>query len=245
MLDLPTRTIQTQSAPENAGTKQLGINNKGEVTGAALLANPAPFHAFLYDSKTMIDLGTLGGRDSVGEAINAKGHVTGNSDTTIQNGFSRQNAFLYNGTKMIDLGTLGGLSSTGYAINNSDEVVGTSTTANGRSDAFLYSKGTMFDLNSLISRTDPLHDAIWLGEATGINNRGQIVADGYYTSGPLSGESHAFLLNPAPLQGTPLPPAWTMMLTGLGALGLLGWRRKQKAASAADSSIENSVVCIG
>ena len=26
---------------------------------------------------------------------------------------------------------------------------------------------------------------------------------------------------------TPLPPAWTIMLTGLGGLGLLGWRRRR------------------
>src|SRR5262249_29652644 len=156
------------------------------------------FHAFLYDGKTMIDLGTLGGNDSVGEAINAKGHVTGYSDTTVQPGLNEgpPNAFLYDGTQMIDLGTLGGLLSTGYAINDSDEVVGTSTTTSGGSDAFLYSNGTMFDLNSLISPTDPLHDAVRLDEATGINNRGEIVADGRYTSGPLSGDSHAFLLIP-------------------------------------------------
>jgi hypothetical protein len=30
---------------------------------------------------------------------------------------------------------------------------------------------------------------------------------------------------------TPLPAAWTMMLAGLGALGLLGWRRKRKVLS--------------
>ena len=29
---------------------------------------------------------------------------------------------------------------------------------------------------------------------------------------------------------TPLPSSWIMMLTGLGAMGLLGWRRKRKAA---------------
>jgi hypothetical protein len=32
---------------------------------------------------------------------------------------------------------------------------------------------------------------------------------------------------------TPLPAAWPMFASGLGALGLLGWRRKKKAATAA------------
>jgi hypothetical protein len=31
---------------------------------------------------------------------------------------------------------------------------------------------------------------------------------------------------------TPLPSTWTMMLTGLGAMGLLGWRRKRKSSAA-------------
>jgi len=32
---------------------------------------------------------------------------------------------------------------------------------------------------------------------------------------------------------TPLPAALPLFATGLGALGLLGWRRKRKAAAAA------------
>ena len=35
------------------------------------------------------------------------------------------------------------------------------------------------------------------------------------------------------VEATPLPPTWTTMLLGLGALCALGWRRKQKAAAAA------------
>ena len=31
---------------------------------------------------------------------------------------------------------------------------------------------------------------------------------------------------------TPLPPSWTTMLIGLGMFGLLGWRRKRRAAAA-------------
>jgi PEP-CTERM motif len=32
---------------------------------------------------------------------------------------------------------------------------------------------------------------------------------------------------------TPLPSTWSMMLIGLGALGLFGWRRKRKAQAVA------------
>jgi hypothetical protein len=36
----------------------------------------------------------------------------------------------------------------------------------------------------------------------------------------------------ANLTDTPLPATWTMMLTGVCALGLLGWRKKRKSAAA-------------
>jgi hypothetical protein len=37
---------------------------------------------------------------------------------------------------------------------------------------------------------------------------------------------------PLPPTPTPLPPALPLFATGLGALGLLGWRRKRKNAAA-------------
>jgi hypothetical protein len=41
-----------------------------------------------------------------------------------------------------------------------------------------------------------------------------------------------FSLSMAPVDATPLPAALPLFATGLGALGLLGWRRKRKAAAA-------------
>jgi hypothetical protein len=62
----------------------------------------------------------------------------------------------------------------------------------------------MLNLNSLVSLTDPLYGEVVLAEATGINDSGQIVANGCYTSGPLNGQCHAFLLQPSPtFAGTP------------------------------------------
>ena len=52
----------------------------------------------------MQDLGTLGGSDSFGVAINASGQVTGHADTA----GGAAHAFLWDGTTMLDLGTLGG-----------------------------------------------------------------------------------------------------------------------------------------
>ena len=39
------------------------------------------------------------------------------------------------------------------------------------------------------------------------------------------------ILRPPPVEETPLPAALSLFATGLGALGLLGWRRKKKAAA--------------
>ena len=84
----------------------------------------------------------------------------------------------------------------------------------------------MFNLNSLISPTDPLYGDVWLNEATGINDRGQIVADGY-----IDGQSGAFLLTPCnrcQTSGVPEPSTWAMMLLGFAGLGYVGYRRARE-----------------
>ena len=45
------------------------------------------------------------------------------------------------------------------------------------------------------------------------------------------GEGFSFNYAVAGIAQTPLPASWTMMLIGLGVLGLLGWRRKRKQAA--------------
>jgi PEP-CTERM motif len=45
------------------------------------------------------------------------------------------------------------------------------------------------------------------------------------------GLAHLVCTNCAPVQ-TPLPPAMALFASGLGMMGLLGWRRKRKVATA-------------
>jgi probable HAF family extracellular repeat protein len=153
----------------------------------------------------MIDLGHLGG-SSVGEdsqafGINNFGQVVGQSYA------GATHAFLWtpstaNGTtgSMIDLGSLAGSSgfSCAYGTNAAGQVVGESYwgTIPGLEHAFLWtpttangSTGTMIDLNTLMGSS-----TIVLEAATGINDQGQIVGYGTFTS---NGSMHAFLLTPS------------------------------------------------
>ena len=90
--------------------------------------------------------------------------------------------------KDISLGTLGGLNAAVYALNNSSQVVGWSQIASGAQHAFLYSNGTMQDLNLLI----PPLPGITLTSAVGIDAAGEIVAFGT----DASGQTNEYFLTP-------------------------------------------------
>jgi probable HAF family extracellular repeat protein len=181
--------------PGGTYTVPYGINDSGDVVGFGDIPGCqtcSPYqHAFLYTKGAMVDLGTLGGGASVATAINGKGEIVGYSDTSS----SALHVFLYSKGSMADLGVPSGGSYVPSGINNAEEVVG--------GGAFLYRDGTWFDLNSLIDPHDRLYGAITLTSAAAINNIGQIVANGCYTSGPLNGVCDAFLLDPVLFAGTP------------------------------------------
>lgn len=105
---------------------------------------------------------------------------------------------------------LGGSYSYAYGINASGQIVGYSTLAGDvTSDAFLYSGGILYDLNSLISPT-----AGWtLQSANAINDSGEIVGYGLNPSG----QADAFLL-------TLVPEPSSLAVVGLAFLALLARR---------------------
>jgi probable HAF family extracellular repeat protein len=123
-----------------------------------------------------------GGRPTRGQAVGTS-NLAG--DTT-------HHAFLW--TKddgMQDLGTLYGLPvSWAQAINNKGQVVGFSQDLNSNNTvASLWQDGVLTDLNTLIPPNSPL----FLIEALGINDRGQISGYGFDSS---TGEYPAFLATP-------------------------------------------------
>jgi probable HAF family extracellular repeat protein len=171
------RDLGTLGDNFNVGT---AINNRGQAVGYASLPHVpgAVFHAVLFERGVVRDLGTFDGTgNSFAYNINDAGHIVGEANSLANPNYR---AFLFRArTGMVSLGTLGGASSAAYGINNLGQVVGGSQTAESRSHAFLYIVGRMIDINTLV---DPALG--WeFDAASGINDRGQIIASGCRADG--------------------------------------------------------------
>jgi probable HAF family extracellular repeat protein len=133
-------------------------------------ANALTQAAFLIDlnSRTAIDLGTLGGWSSFAYGINDAGQVVGGSLTADGNHY----AFITgpDGVGMRNLGTLGGSWSVAHGINDAGQVVGYFS-ASGKDYPFITGPDGMGvrDLGTLSRR------------AYGINDAGQVVGESFIT----------------------------------------------------------------
>lgn len=187
------------------GGTALAINDAGQVVGEFLVG--FDFHPYLYSEGTFHDLGGFGGQGEA-RAISPNGLVAGYSQTSDGDG----HAFLYSGGALRDLGTLFGVGSGAEGVNEAGQVVGSSglpraVTVHGTwvgAHAFVYTYGTMYDLNNLIEGPS----GYVITDAAGINASGQIAA----TAIAPSGRIHAVLLTPGAV-GVPLPPAaWAALI---------------------------------
>ena len=202
--------------PDGGFSRAEGINSAGVVVGGSLTgATPLPlFHALMYASGTMTDLGSLTGAYSVAQAINDRGAIVGWSNA----GLNIDHAFVYASGVMTDLGTLAGQGSSGaYDINNAGQVVGWSEVANKETRAILYEDGAMVDLDTLIDAASG-----WtIQTAFAINDLQQIAAYGCNRDA-----CQALLLDP--VSPVPEPRTDAMVLAGLA---LLGWRLRGRRRS--------------
>jgi probable HAF family extracellular repeat protein len=91
---------------------------------------------------------------------------------------------------LTDLGTVDGdPSSAAFVVNSGRQVVGATQDANfAYVHAFLWERGSIADLNALI----PVNSGVQLMAAVGLNERGEIVAQGVLSNGDV----HAFILIP-------------------------------------------------
>ncbi len=185
-----------------------GVNDSGVVTGYSYLPvsqPPARYHAFILtpvggtwfiDSNNdgvndlMQSIGTLGGANSWGRAINNNNVIVGESDTADQ----RTHAFRWENGTMTDLGTLGGPSSSAADINDAGQIVGWAENAAGERRAVVWINGVISDLNEALLYGESTGGLI-LTEARAINQAGQIAGYGLVKGG--GGKTRAFLLTPA------------------------------------------------
>jgi probable HAF family extracellular repeat protein len=197
------------------------INASGQVVGFDVISSNSPVVAALWQpgSTTAIELGTFGGISSVANAINDSGQVVGYAYTSgeatgFANGSLHAALWQPGTTTPIDLGTLlGGSLSEALAINASGIVVGGANTSNNVEHAVIWQSGatTPIDLNNLVTLSNG-----YLEYATGINNYGQIIAEG--------SNNLAYILTPEVAQ-VPLPTA--IWLFGSVLAGFIGFNRRK------------------
>ena len=175
------------------------INDSGEVVGGSAFRG-----AFLYSNGQITWLGTMIALVAINNGSQAVG--AGGPNNTAQ-------AVLYSNGQMTSLGTLpGDTTSLARNINNEGQVVGVSELLNNQNNperAFLYSSGTMYDLNDLI-----VDGSGWtLETAWDINDSSQIIGNGTFNN-----QSHSFLLTP--VQSAVPEPASIILCTTALIVGL-------------------------
>lgn len=170
----------------------MGVNNAGQVVGYSWTTSVEwQEHATLWGTDLApVDLGTLGGRHSHAFAINASGVIVGSSE--LAPGSSDGHAVKWVGQSIIDLGTLGGPHSVAYGINRDGVIVGASQDWAWAVHAAVWDGNLHVDLNDHLDAA--MKEEGWeLQSATAINDRGQIVCNGYSFR---LGTSQTFLATP-------------------------------------------------
>ena len=192
---LPGDSSSAATAVNDAG-EAVGISGDCDVAVGAFSAR----HAVLWINGKPVKLPTLGGQGwNTPMAINNLGIIAGFSDTAgdVVNGVLHANfqATLWTPGGIVDLHTLpGDALAEATGINEFNQVVGTSFGPSGMR-AFLWQKGTLYDLNTLVQPNAPLYLV-----ATGdINDRGEITGVGcVVVAGACGSVTHTFVAIASP-----------------------------------------------
>jgi probable HAF family extracellular repeat protein len=144
-------------------------------------------HAAMWTNGTITPLPGLGGPITLAIDVNNEGVAVGQS--FLAGGFPFHAVVWKNGSLSdIDPGPAVDVASLANGINNQGEVVGMALSNNFVPLAAVWQNRVMTDLNTLI----PSDSGWYLMTATGVNDMGQIVGNGF-----LNGSLHAFLLTPS------------------------------------------------
>lgn len=183
----PIRDLGT--LPGGVNSFAIWSNNHGLTVGFSengvmdsLLGGPEGRGVLWRKNGRVVDLGTLGGNQSLAANINDRGQIVGVAANAIPDPFSlfgwgtQTRAFLWEKGSMRDLGTLGGPDADARFVNQRGQVAGvayTNSTPNPATEIptlhpFLWQHGTMLDLGTLGGTA---------ASANALNNRGQVVGE--------------------------------------------------------------------
>lgn len=172
--------VELRGLPDGrVAVQAFGVSDKGDIVGYLSPGGNVSFaHAFIYKNGKFTDLGVLPGTTlSFANAVNERGQVVGQSLNTLVPDTGR--AFLWEAGAMLDLGAAAPSHnrSEARAINKKGVVVGTSGVST-LSLAWIWNEGVTTNLNTLIDSKDPNRAFVTLTKANGINDKGEIAAQG-------------------------------------------------------------------
>jgi hypothetical protein len=210
-------TFTTVDQPGTVFNQTLGINASSNTVGysAATKAGTTNQMAYSQSGGVFTNINPLLPTNSNSQAtgLNNAGNIVGFYMPTNATSIG----FLDMGGVITSIDPFGSLFTQALGINNAGEIVGFYDDAGGVQHGYV-------DIGGVFISFDPAgSDSTTIN---GVNDLGQIV--GFFTD--VNDNTIGFV--GTPVSATPLPAALPLFATGLGAMGLLGWRRKRRGQAA-------------
>ena len=168
------KTTPLQGLPKRYQTRPTRVSDSGMITGSCLVANGFPHACVWSPDGTVQDVGTLGGSESFGSAVNDQQQVVGYSFLA---GDKQRVAFIWTAADGLTVvPSIGSGDSFAADINNSGQVVG-GWCCNPGYRAFLWTQTTGFqDLGTLPGNVTGL-------TASAINEAGHVLGNVSFADG--------------------------------------------------------------